>query len=211
MIWFWEYPWVETISLTFLLHTRLHTCEPVSTQAQRRVRGCVPEADTPIRGSSTARQQTVLMRTPRDGLHGGSVIAVAQHRVDAVRRPHVQLVIVTPAGEFPIVVAPLEPANFRFVPHEFAGVVLRRAHVPLQNVSIPRSAAERGAAPRQRPHPVRCPPMPRPLALVRVQICLPLIGPHREVRPALRPPHRAHRSWTEVASFVTLDVHADQR
>ena len=32
MIWFWEYPWVETISLTFLLHTRLHTCEPVSTQ-----------------------------------------------------------------------------------------------------------------------------------------------------------------------------------
>ena len=145
-----------------------------------------------------------MMRTPRDGLHGGSVIAVAQHRVDAVRRPHVQLVIVTPAGEFPIVVAPLEPANFRFVPHEFAGVVLRRAHVPLQNVSIPRSAAERGAAPRQRPHPRSVSPhAANLLALVRVpDLHLPLIGPHREVRPALRPPHRAHRiARTEVAQF----------
>ena len=32
MIWFCEYPCVETSSFTFLLHTRLHTCEPVSMQ-----------------------------------------------------------------------------------------------------------------------------------------------------------------------------------
>ena len=31
MIWFCEYPCVDTISFTFLLQTRLHTCEPVST------------------------------------------------------------------------------------------------------------------------------------------------------------------------------------
>lgn len=30
MIWFWEYPWVLTISLTFLLHARLQTWLPVS-------------------------------------------------------------------------------------------------------------------------------------------------------------------------------------
>jgi hypothetical protein len=32
MIWFCEYPCVLTSSLTFLLHTKLHTCEPVSMQ-----------------------------------------------------------------------------------------------------------------------------------------------------------------------------------
>lgn len=51
MIWFWLYPCVDTTSLTFFDHIRLHTCDPVSTLAStelvvvlqnRIVRSAVP-------------------------------------------------------------------------------------------------------------------------------------------------------------------------
>ena len=80
------------------------------------------------------------------------------------------------------------------MPGEFAGVVLGGADVPLQDVSIARAGGERGGGPRQRPDssPVPSHP-PNLLTLCGVPyLHLAVVRAHREVRPALRPPHAAH-------------------
>lgn len=62
MIWFWLYPWVETISLLFFDHARLHTWLPVS-RLLMRFAGSVgemgtladPEADADAAAEAEAR------------------------------------------------------------------------------------------------------------------------------------------------------------
>lgn len=58
---------------------------------ERLRRERVPEADAAVGRSSSGRQQAVLVRRPRDGLHGCQMLCVLLNRRHARVIPHQQL------------------------------------------------------------------------------------------------------------------------
>jgi hypothetical protein len=92
------------------LASRVDTVEARSTQS-------VPEANASISGTTTTRQEPVLMRRPCNGFDGGSVVGKAMNGcawIPAVH--HVQLVIISARSQKGwFVRRPFETANFLFV------------------------------------------------------------------------------------------------
>ena len=52
----------------------------------------VPEAYAPVGRPATARQQTMVVRRPRDGLHGGQMVRVRLNRLKRQTKPIDQIV-----------------------------------------------------------------------------------------------------------------------
>lgn len=82
--------------------------------------------------------------------------------------------------------------HLRLVPYQLADVIVRRAHVPLENVPVPAAARQHVRAPGQAAHPHAVPThRPNFLTPGRVpDLHLAQVRTHRQVRTALRPPHR---------------------
>eukprot|EP00437_Effrenium_voratum_P040618 CAMPEP_0181464604 /NCGR_PEP_ID=MMETSP1110-20121109/35519_1 /TAXON_ID=174948 /ORGANISM="Symbiodinium sp., Strain CCMP421" /LENGTH=99 /DNA_ID=CAMNT_0023589345 /DNA_START=248 /DNA_END=547 /DNA_ORIENTATION=- len=74
---------------------------------QRHVVDGVPETDAPVCRPASRGQQPVLVRGPRNCLHGCLVAIKLQHRLGGFQRPNAELVVIPPGGQLLLVEGPL--------------------------------------------------------------------------------------------------------
>eukprot|EP00581_Thalassiosira_minuscula_P033472 CAMPEP_0183768508 /NCGR_PEP_ID=MMETSP0739-20130205/16804_1 /TAXON_ID=385413 /ORGANISM="Thalassiosira miniscula, Strain CCMP1093" /LENGTH=146 /DNA_ID=CAMNT_0026007777 /DNA_START=360 /DNA_END=796 /DNA_ORIENTATION=- len=124
------------------LTPRIDTIDPVPRQT-------IPKSDASIGRAAPARQQSVLMGTPRDRLHGRRMIRKrVNRRAVLLHVPHQQLVIVPPARQHgPIVERPPQPAHLLLVPAESHLVRAVGPGIAEVDQPIPRSRREEPVRP----------------------------------------------------------------
>ena len=99
-----------------------------------RARCRVPEVDVAVVGAAPRREQVVLPRAPAERLHGRLVVGLGElGRAEAARVPDGDDVVVAARGQLRAVRPPLEPAHLGRVRDQLGHLVLRDAHVVVED------------------------------------------------------------------------------
>jgi hypothetical protein len=83
----------------------------------------------------------MLMRRPRNSLHGRDVAAEAVERGFGKLVPYAEFIVVTARGQLPVLSIPAQPTNFLLMAREATEVLIRRADVAVVDETV---AAARG-------------------------------------------------------------------
>jgi len=128
------------------LRARVHALHGLARQR-------VPESNAPIRRSSAAGQQSVVMRRPGNRLHRRHMLRVGLHGIHGMLIPHVQPIVIAAAGQVLIVRRPFEATHLL----PMAGqspfrLQLWRPRIPLDDPTIPRPTRQDVTVPGQGAH-----------------------------------------------------------
>lgn len=128
------------------LAARVH---PMQRLAGQRV----PEADTTVGRAASAAHHAVLVRRPRNRLHGGlMLIEFDQRFASCLPVPDEQLVVVASGGQLLLVRTPLESAYFLLVALELGEEVVFHSKVTVQDALVTRARTQHGGVPRDTPN-----------------------------------------------------------